>query len=106
MIQPPGAEIVVGVGDCKIAAFPATTLSTYALGSCIAMVIYDWKSRIGGLLHVMLPDSSIDRARAGTNPYVYVDTGVPALFRRMEEMGCAKQRLRCCITGGASMMAD
>lgn len=99
-------EIVVGVGDCKIAALPATTLSTYALGSCIAIVTYDWKQRIGGLLHVMLPDSSIDRNRTGSNPFMYVDTGVPALFQAMEELGCRKQRLRCCMAGGASMMAD
>jgi chemotaxis protein CheD len=99
-------EVVVGVGDCKVACLPAPTLSTYALGSCIALVTYDWKSRIGGLLHLMLPDSSIDRARAASNPFVYVDTGVPALFRRLEELGCAKARVRCCIIGGASMMAD
>jgi chemotaxis protein CheD len=101
-----GGEIVVGVGDCKVACFPAATLTTYALGSCIAVVTYDWKSRIGGLLHLMLPDSSIDRSRAVSNPFVYVDTGVPALFRKLDELGCAKARVRCCITGGASMMAD
>jgi chemotaxis protein CheD len=101
-----GREIVVGVGDCKVAAFPAICLSTYALGSCIAVVTYDWKSRIGGLLHFMLPDSSIDPDRAKSNPFVYVDTGVPELFRQLQEMGCARKRVRCCIAGGASMMGE
>ncbi|HZL57370.1 MAG TPA: chemotaxis protein CheD [Bryobacteraceae bacterium] len=101
-----GTEIVVGMGDCRVAGLPALTLSTYALGSCIAVVVYDWKSKLGGLLHVMLPDSSMDRARAGLNPYVYVDTGVPALFRRLRELGSSKGGARCCIAGGASMMAD
>lgn len=102
----PGPEVVVGVGDCRIASFPVAFLSTYALGSCIAVIVYDWKSRTGGLLHVMLPDSSIDRSPAGLSPFVYVDTGVAELFRRLGAMGCGKHNVRCCIAGGASMMAD
>ncbi len=101
-----GGEIVVGVGDCRVAAPPSGFLSTYALGSCIALVVFDWKTGIGGLLHLMLPDSSIDPTRATTNPFVYADTGVPKLFRKLEELGCSKHSLRCCVTGGASMMAD
>jgi chemotaxis protein CheD len=104
-----GAEIIVGVGDCRVAGFETggpALLATYALGSCIAVVAYDWKTRVGGLLHVMLPDSSIDTARAGLNPFVYVDTGVPELFRLIQELGAARQRIRCCLAGGAAMMAD
>jgi chemotaxis protein CheD len=107
---PAGAEIVVGVGECRIAEFgkasPALCLSTYALGSCIAVVAYDWKARLGGLLHVMLPDSSLDKFRADSHPYVYVDTGVPELFRRLQQSGSSKFGIRCCVAGGASMMAD
>jgi len=99
-------EVIVGVGDCRTASFPVSFLSTYALGSCIAVVAYDWKIRVGGLLHVMLPDSAIGRSFECFNPFVYVDTGVPELFRRLTEMGCAKKNVRCCIAGGASMMAD
>jgi len=109
-MQRAASDIVVGMGDCRVAEFGAAqaarSLSTYALGSCIAVVVYDWKSKTGGLLHVMQPDSSIDRTRAGTNPFVYVDTGVPELFRRFQELGSTRQRLRCCVAGGASMMAD
>jgi chemotaxis protein CheD len=101
-----GPEIVVGVGDCKIASFPAGSLSTYALGSCIALIAYDWKNKTGGLLHVMLPDSAIDKLPVAANPFVYVDTGVPELFRRLSAAGCGKHTIRCCIVGGASMMAD
>jgi len=104
------AEIIVGMGDCQIAgaegAGAASVLSTYALGPCIAVIVYDWKNKIGGMLHVMLPDSSIDRARAAKNPFVYVDTGVPELFRRMKEAGCSQKLMRCSIAGGARMIAD
>ena len=101
-------EVVVGVGDCRTAGWPVRALATYALGSCIAVIAWDWKLRIGGLLHVMLPDSSIDRTAPGLagNPFLYVDTGLPELLRRLEAHGAAKSRLRCCMAGGANMMAD
>lgn len=101
-----GQGIVVGVGDCRVASFPSSSLSTYALGSCLAILLYDWKSRTGGLLHVMLPDSSIDGARKSANPFMYVDTGVPELMRLFETHSVAKQRMRCCVAGGANMMAN
>jgi chemotaxis protein CheD len=100
------SEVVVGVGACGFAALPTVSLATYALGSCIAVVAWDWKLRVGGLLHAMLPDSSIDRARAASEPFVYVDTGVPELFRRLEQGGASKRRIRCCLAGGASMVLD
>lgn len=105
---PSQQEIVVGVGDCRIAAWPVRAVTTYALGSCIAVIAWDWKLRLGGLLHVMLPDSSIDRPVLGVagNPFLYVDTGVPELLRRLEAGGASKSRLRCCMAGGANMMAD
>jgi len=106
MAQPAGPEIVVGVGDCAVASLPNSFLATYALGSCVAVVAWDWKARVGGLLHAMLPDSAIDRSKAATSPFVYVDTGVPELFRRLEERGGSRRRARCCLAGGASMMLD
>jgi chemotaxis protein CheD len=106
----PGPECVVGVGDCRVAAFLPegrfASLGTYALGSCIAVVAYDWRARAGGLLHIMLPDSTNDPARATSNPYVYADTGVPALFQALSQIGGTRTKTRCCIVGGASMMAD
>jgi chemotaxis protein CheD len=56
----------------------------------------------------MMPDSSLKAPgpRAACNPFVYVDTGLPELLRRLEASGAAKRRLRWTIAGGASMMAD
>jgi chemotaxis protein CheD len=102
-----GADRVVGVADCGVAVWPVRSLSTYALGSCIAVTAYDWRTRTGGLLHVMLPDSAIDRSvsRGSMNPFMYVDTGLPELLRRMEVKGAPARRLRFSMAGGASMMA-
>ena len=59
---PTARPLVVGVGDCKVSADPQSELVTYALGSCIAVSIWDPVSKVGGLLHFMLPDSAVDRA--------------------------------------------
>lgn len=101
-----GPDIVVGVGDCRIAAQPALSIATYALGSCVAVVAWDWKAKVGGLLHAMLPDSSIDRARSVSDPFCYVDTGIVELVRRVEEKGGSRRSIRCCVAGGASMIVD
>jgi chemotaxis protein CheD len=98
--------VVVGIGDRRVAWAPTSSVATYALGSCVAVMAWDWKLKMGGLLHVMLPDSSIDPAKAAANPNVFVDTGVPALFRDLTEKGSSKKHLRWCLAGGANMMAD
>jgi chemotaxis protein CheD len=98
--------IVVGIGECRVGCAPTNTLSTFALGSCIAVMAWDWKLKLGGLLHVMLPDSSVDPVKALSKPYVYVDTGVPTLFRELVARGSARKQLRWCLAGGAAMMGD
>jgi chemotaxis protein CheD len=96
--------VVVGVGDCRVTAEPAE-LVTYALGSCIAVIIWDPVARVGGLLHFMLPESSVDRDTQGrANPYRYADTGTPLLFRAAYEKGAEKRRLLVRLAGGANVV--
>ena len=68
-------------------------LVTHALGSCLGLVVYDPEIQIGGLLHAMLPLSKINREKAQANPYMFVDTGVPTLFKTLYEMGAKKTNL-------------
>jgi chemotaxis protein CheD len=79
-------------------------LVTYALGSCIAVIIHDPLAGVGGLLHFMLPDSGLDPAKAQRNPYMFADTGVPLLFRNAYALGAEKKRLAVAVVGGAQMM--
>ena len=86
---------VVGVGDCKHTFDESGTLVTYALGSCIAVGIWDPVSKVTGLLHFMLPECGNGTdARASDHPFRYADTGTPLLFRRAYELGADKSRLR------------
>jgi chemotaxis protein CheD len=96
--------VVVGIGDCRLERDPDSQLVTYALGSCIALTVYDPVTRVGGLLHYMLPEAGPDPVKAKANPFMYADSGIPLLFRRAMELGAEKRRLVVTATGGAQMM--
>jgi len=97
-------DIVVGIGECQVSNDPEVCLVTYALGSCIAVVIYDPVSRVGGLLHYLLPDSRLDATKAARQPFMFADTGIPALFQFAYSMGAVKKRLRVIAAGGAQVL--
>ena len=99
------SRIVVGISDAAFSNDPARDIVTYALGSCIAVAIYDPEVGIGGLVHCMLPDSRIAPEKAASNPWMFVDTGVPALFKEAYRRGAVKERLRVYGVGGASVSA-
>ena len=98
--------VVVGVSDCRISQDEEASLITYALGSCIAVAIHDPVARVGGLLHLMLPDSSIDSAKAAEKPYMFANTGVPMLFHQAYAAGAVKSRLVVRVAGGAQVIND
>jgi chemotaxis protein CheD len=98
------ANIVVGMADCQVSKSRDQVLVTYALGSCIAVAIHDPVAGVGGMLHYMLPESAISPAKAGENPYMFADTGIPLLFRRAYEYGAEKRRLVVRVAGGAQVM--
>lgn len=98
------AEIVVGIADCRTGNVPGQVLATYALGSCIGLAIYDPGAEIGGLLHFMLPDSTIASARGRENPYMFADTGIPLLLKSLYDQGAQRRRLVAQAVGGAQIM--
>jgi chemotaxis protein CheD len=94
--------IPVGMGELKVARSP-DTLAVYGIGSCVIVSLYDTKSRVGGIAHVMLPDSSgIDKERL--NPNKFADTAIPALYDAIKsEDGVFKANLHAKIVGGSEM---
>ena len=77
----------------------------YALGSCLGVAVYDPSTGVGGLLHVMLPSSAIDPEKAALTPSMFVDTGVPRLFRECYKLGAQKERMVVKVAGGAAAQA-
>ncbi|MEN6520402.1 MAG: chemotaxis protein CheD [Armatimonadota bacterium] len=96
-------KYIVGVADMKISGDAGDQIVTHALGSCLGITVYDPVAKVGGLLHVMLPLSTIDSEKAKANPYMFVDTGVPRLFLDSYKAGAAKQRLIVKVAGGACL---
>jgi chemotaxis protein CheD len=96
--------VIIDGGDCRVCSEADHILVTNDLGSCIAVVIYDPVAVVGGMLHFMLPESAIDRAKAQGNPFVFADTGSPLLFQKAFALGAEKQRLIVTIAGGAQML--
>lgn len=97
-------NIIVGVADMKVSSDPASVLVTYSLGSCIGIAIYDAVAKVGGMLHFMLPESSLDKNKAEKKPFMFADTGIPKLFKAVYQLGGSKKRMRVIVTGGSQVM--
>lgn len=95
------SNITIGIGDLKVCRAP-DVLITYALGSCVGVCLLDNVTHIGGLSHVMLPESSSNN---NSNPMRFADLALPMLLRQMESMGASRARLKAKIAGGATMFA-
>lgn len=98
--------LTVGVGDCKVSNAAESVLATYALGSCIAVAIHDPVAAVGGLLHFMLPESSLNPDKASQSPFMFADTGIPRLFHAVYGLGADKRRLVVRAAGGAQVMDE
>jgi chemotaxis protein CheD len=97
-------NLIVGVSDMKVSNDPDSVLVTYSLGSCIGIAVFDPVARAGGLLHYMLPESSLDSAKAAANPFMFADTGIPRLFKSVYELGGLKNRMRVIMVGGSQVL--
>lgn len=95
-----GTMIKVGMADVKVCKAP-DNLTTLGLGSCIGIALWDPTTKITGLAHIMLPDSTA--IRNNTNPAKFADTGIQMLLDEMLKLGANKSRLVAKIAGGAKM---
>lgn len=95
-------KILIDIGNFKIAK-NHVVLETFSLGSCLGVIIYDPVVKIGGLAHIMLPDSSLSKNHTIEEPAKYADKAIPLLIKEMVNFGAKKTRLVAKIVGGASM---
>ena len=82
--------VKVGMADMKVGAAPATLIS-YGLGSCIGISLYDPQLKVGGLLHIMLPDST--QIKNNSVIAKFADTGIKKLYDDMIKAGANKSRI-------------
>lgn len=97
-----GDVIKVGMADLKICPYP-NSITTLGLGSCVGIALFDPVKKMGGLAHIMLPDST--KIRNNENKAKFADTGIEELLRQMEASGAIRSRIVAKIAGGAQMFA-
>ncbi len=97
-------RVVIGVGDLAVSNNNMVTLTTYALGSCVGLVAYDPVTHAGGILHIMLPDSSISAEKALRQPAMFADTGLPLFLRELAGVKADRSRFKLYVAGGASVL--
>jgi len=95
-------KIIIGIGEYR-AADSSFILVTLGLGSCVGVCLRDSKNLIGGLIHVMLPESG---GKQVPKPGKYADTGIPILIEEMKKIGAKISGLEAKIGGGASMFKN
>ena len=99
----PTTEIRVKVADYAVGR-DEQTLITIGLRSCVAIALYDPRTRIGGLAHTLLPSESMARDRS--NPAKFPASAVVTLLAEMMRLGADARRVRAKLVGGASMFAN
>ena len=98
------AMVIVGVADYKVSQDPKAILITCALGSCIALSLFDPVAGVGGLLHFMLPNAGDGAARPDFNPAMFGDTGIPLLMREIQKLGANPRKLIANMAGGSQIL--
>lgn len=91
----------VGIGEYKVSQRPHS-LKTIGLGSCVGVVIYSPIQKIGGLSHIMLPDSM--GFHGDLKPEKFADLAIPMMVEELRQKGSGRN-LEAKIAGGASMFS-
>ena len=99
-------EFLIGVGDGGVSRDQDTVLVTYALGSCVALMLHDPVAHVAGMVHYMLPESMESKAELNGRPCRFADTAIPFLLRATLANGADKHRLNVFAAGGAQVMND
>jgi len=85
---------------------PGASLCTFPLGACLGVAIYDPIAKVGGVLHSLLPASSLDPARAASRPGMFLDTGLTALLEGALQLKATRESLQVYVAGAAQIMDD
>jgi chemotaxis protein CheD len=95
-------RVVIGIGEHAVAGANANIV-THALGSCVAVCLWDPEARVGAMLHFLLPESRVNPDRAKKQPGTFADTGIPLLIQEAMQRGLNKKKCRAHLFGGAAV---
>jgi chemotaxis protein CheD len=95
-------SVAVGISEYRTARAP-DVLVAYALGSCIGIALYDRSTGLGGLAHIMLPDSRISRCLGVEERKKYADTAIGDMLAELKRQGADSSKMSAKVAGGADM---
>ncbi|MEI8092827.1 MAG: chemotaxis protein CheD [Spirochaetales bacterium] len=98
-------RIDVGIGDLSVTGGDKE-IKTYALGSCVALVVWDSSLKAGGMVHIALPESQINPEKARDKPGYFADTGLPLLFSELKKLGANRKTCWVKMIGGSSILDE
>ena len=99
-------RFVVGMADLMVSHDPTLVLCTFPLGACLGVAIYDPTTKTAGILHSMLPDSTIDPKRAAARPGMFLDTGLDRLLQHADNLKAKKENFRVFVAGASEIMDE
>ena len=103
--RPISVMTAVNFGELKISQDPAETLVAFSIGSGMVVSIHDPVLKAGGVLNFVLPDSmTMLPEKAERYPYMFADTGLPALLKALLDIGAKTENFKVVIAGGAQVM--
>jgi len=96
--------ITVGIGEYAVSKDQNGCIKTYALGSCVALIMFDKVLKVAGLIHIALPDSSVSPDKGKTLPGYFADTGINIFIEEMKKNGATKNNIWIKLVGGANVL--
>ena len=94
-------ELITGPAQMNIENTLNVTLVSSSLGSGIGLAAYDPGTNIGGILHFLLPSSSLNKPRAKKSPFMFADTGIAAFIQALDQHGAKRSELKLVAAGGS-----
>ncbi len=96
------SSIIIGMAELGVVKSPQR-ITTLGLGSCVGVVLYDRITKIGGMVHIVLPDS---KNQTGINRAKFADTGIEELLKKMLCTGANRNVITAKLAGGANMFGS
>ncbi len=100
------SDLILGIGDFGVSKDPSQSIKTYALGSCVAVILYSPTLPVAGMIHIALPESKVNPGRAKEKPGFFADSGIPKLLDALGKIGgpTRGKGMKVKLVGGASIM--
>lgn len=99
-------SVVIGIGEFDAVNEQGDVVKTFALGSCVSVILHCPRTLVMGMVHIALPSSNTDLKKAEVLPGYFADTGIPAMIRHMRKMGAVSplRELKAKLAGGAAVI--